>query len=92
MAEPTSRPTWDEYFLAIVEVVSTRSPDPHTKHGCVLVDAGKRVLSTGYNGPVSGLPRDLSSLSARTSTTGSSTRRTTRWPLPGAICVGRRRT
>ena len=53
------RPTWDEYFLAMAEQVSTRSPDPNTKHGCVLVDAGKRVLSTGYNGPVAGLPHEL---------------------------------
>ena len=57
--ETPERPSWDAYFLGIAEVVSTRSPDPHTKHGCVLVDAGKRVLSTGYNGPVSGLPNEL---------------------------------
>jgi dCMP deaminase len=25
----------------------------------VIVDQGKRVLSTGYNGPVSGLPNDM---------------------------------
>jgi dCMP deaminase len=55
----SSRPSWDHYFLTLAEQISTRSPDPHTKHGCVLVDAGKRVLSTGYNGPVSGLPNDL---------------------------------
>lgn len=54
-----TRPTWDEYFLAIAEQVSRRSPDPNTKHGCVLVDQGRRVLSTGYNGPVSGLPHEL---------------------------------
>lgn len=53
------RPSWDEYFLAIAEQVSRRSPDPNTKHGCVLVDVGRRVLSTGYNGPVSGLPHGL---------------------------------
>jgi len=53
------RPDWDEYFLAIAEQVSRRSPDPNTKHGCVLVDTGKRVISTGYNGPVAGLPNDL---------------------------------
>ena len=56
---PTRRPSWDEYFLAIAEEVSRRSPDPNTKHGCVLVDEGNRVLSTGYNGPVSGLSHDL---------------------------------
>jgi len=55
----TPRPSWDNYFLAIAEQVSARSPDPNTKHGCVLVDTNKRILSTGYNGPVSGLPHHL---------------------------------
>ena len=53
------RPSWDEYFLQMAEVVSQRSPDPNTKHGCILVDADRRVISTGYNGPVSGLPHHL---------------------------------
>lgn len=53
------RPTWDEYFLTIAEQVSRRSPDQHTKHGCVLVDKDHRVISTGYNGPVSGLPNEM---------------------------------
>ncbi len=59
--QPTSdeRPNWDQYFLDLAEQVSRRSPDPNTKHGCVLVDSGRRVLSTGYNGPLSGLPHDL---------------------------------
>jgi len=56
---PDDRPSWDQYFLGVAEQVSLRSPDPHTKHGCVLVDSGRRVLSTGYNGPVSGLPHEL---------------------------------
>ncbi len=53
------RPTWDEYFLTLAEQVSRRSPDPSTKHGCVLVDSDHRVISTGYNGPVSGLPNEM---------------------------------
>src|SRR5512146_3414705 len=53
------RPGWDEYFLDLAEQVSRRSPDPSTKHGCVLVDRDRRVVSTGYNGPVAGLPNDL---------------------------------
>lgn len=57
--ETARRPSWDEYFLGIAEQVSLRSPDPNTRHGCVIVDQGKRVLSTGYNGPVSGLPNDM---------------------------------
>ena len=50
---------WDDYFLDIAETVSTRSPDPNTKHGCVIVDKNNRVLSTGYNGPIQGLPNDM---------------------------------
>ncbi|MHC4414044.1 MAG: deoxycytidylate deaminase [Planctomycetota bacterium] len=53
------RPSWDEYFMALADQVSRRSPDPSTQHGCVLVDSDNRVISTGYNGPVTGLPNDL---------------------------------
>ena len=53
------RPAWDDYFLVLAEQVSRRSPDQHTKHGCVLVDQDRRVISTGYNGPVSGVPNEL---------------------------------
>jgi len=56
---PPSRPSWDQYFLHLAREIATRSPDPNTKHGCVLVDRDKRVISTGYNGPVSGLPNQL---------------------------------
>ena len=59
MTTPSPRPSWDEYFLVLAEQVSKRSPDPSTKHGCVLVDRDKRVVSTGYNGPVSGLPNEM---------------------------------
>jgi dCMP deaminase len=58
-SETAPRPSWDEYFLVLAEQVSRRSPDPSTKHGCVLVDQDKRVISTGYNGPISGLPNDM---------------------------------
>ena len=57
--ESTPRPPWDLYFLQLARQVATRSPDPNTKHGCVLVDPGKRIISTGYNGPVSGLPNEI---------------------------------
>jgi len=53
------RPSWDRYFLDLAEQVSVRSPDPNTKHGCVIVDSDKRVISTGYNGPVAGLPNSI---------------------------------
>ena len=54
-----ARPSWDEYFLTLAEQVSRRSPDPNTKHGCILVDRDNRVISTGYNGPVGGLPNQV---------------------------------
>jgi len=49
------RPDWDTYFLRIADVVATRSPDRGTQHGCVIVDSDRRIVSTGYNGPVAGL-------------------------------------
>lgn len=43
------RPSWDEYFLKMCELVSTRSHDIHTQHGCVLT-LDNRIIGTGYNG------------------------------------------
>ena len=48
------RPSWDEYFMSIAEMVSTRSTCLRRKVGAVLVK-DKRIISTGYNGPPSGL-------------------------------------
>jgi len=59
MTSAENRPSWDDYFLKIAEEVSRRSPDPSTKHGCVLVDSDRRVVSTGYNGPVAGLTNEI---------------------------------
>jgi dCMP deaminase len=44
------RPSWDEYFLAIADVVARRSHDPETQVGVVVVDSNRRVIATGYNG------------------------------------------
>lgn len=48
------RPTWCEYFLDMAEFVSQRSTCDRRKVGAVLV-RGRKVLTTGYNGPPSGL-------------------------------------
>lgn len=50
MIEPRDVISWDDYFISLCRVVSTRSKDPSTQHGAVLVDEHKRVISTGYNG------------------------------------------
>ncbi len=43
---------WDDYFLSMAFFVSRRSFDPNTKCGCIIVSEDKRILSSGYNGPV----------------------------------------
>lgn len=45
-----SRPSWDEYFMQITELVSTRATCLRRKVGAVIT-RNKRILTTGYNGP-----------------------------------------
>ena len=42
--------SWDEYFMGVALLASQRSKDPSTQVGACIVDGGKRILSTGYNG------------------------------------------
>src|SRR6056297_3244894 len=48
------RPGWDEYFLQIAHLVSSRSTCMRRQVGAVLVHQ-KHVLATGYNGVPSGI-------------------------------------
>ncbi len=48
------RPSWDEYFMEITELVAKRSTCLRRKVGAVVVK-DKRILTTGYNGPPAGL-------------------------------------
>lgn len=48
------RPSWDEYFLEMANLVSKRSTCLRRSVGAVLVRE-KRILATGYNGAPSGL-------------------------------------
>lgn len=45
-----NRPSWTNYFLGLAKVVSQRSHDIHTQHGCVITDRQNRILGVGYNG------------------------------------------
>ncbi|MDP2913414.1 MAG: cytidine/deoxycytidylate deaminase family protein [Candidatus Omnitrophota bacterium] len=45
----TKRPSWDEYFMGIAELVSKRSTCLRRNVGAVLVK-DRRILATGYNG------------------------------------------
>ncbi len=43
------RPAWDDYFMAIARIVSTRATCDRLHNGAVLVKEN-RIVSTGYNG------------------------------------------
>ncbi|MCI0469319.1 MAG: hypothetical protein L0Y62_04550, partial [Nitrospirae bacterium] len=45
----TGRPSWDEYFLEIAKVVSSRSTCLRRRYGAVIVKDSV-IISTGYNG------------------------------------------
>jgi dCMP deaminase len=53
------RPSWTDYFLGLAKVVSQRSHDMQTQHGCVITDSRDRILGVGYNGFPRGLDDDL---------------------------------
>jgi len=49
-----NRPTWDEYFLEVANLVAKRATCLRRRVGAVIVK-DKRILATGYNGAPSGL-------------------------------------
>lgn len=46
---------WTDYFMEMAQLVATKSKDPSTKVGCVVITDDKVVAATGYNG----LPRGV---------------------------------
>lgn len=55
----SSRPSWDEYFMATAVLISTRSPCERLHVGCVIVSGGdrkNRIVAAGYNGFLPGTP------------------------------------
>lgn len=46
---------WNDYFLEMAHLVASKSKDPNTKVGCVIITEDKVVAATGYNG----LPRGV---------------------------------
>lgn len=55
MPEPYIRPKWDNYFMDIMQAVSTRATCDRGRSGCVIV-RDKHILTTGYVGSPPGLP------------------------------------
>ena len=52
-----NRLEWDEYFMSLAFLASCRSPCNRLHVGCVIVK-DNRVISTGYNGFISGAPHE----------------------------------
>lgn len=52
------RPSWDEYFMDIAELVKTRSTCVRRQVGAIIVK-DKQILTTGYNGAPKGLKHCL---------------------------------
>lgn len=50
-----NRPSWDEYFLEIVDTVAKRATCDRGRSGCAIVK-DKQILVTGYVGSPNGLP------------------------------------
>lgn len=50
-----TRPSWDEYFMSIAELVGSRATCDRGRSGCITV-RDNRILTTGYVGAPSGLP------------------------------------
>jgi dCMP deaminase len=42
--------SWRTHFLELAILISTRSKDPSTKVGALIVDSERRMLGSGYNG------------------------------------------
>ncbi len=55
MTVPAERESWDDYFLKIARVVSSRATCPRAMVGAIIV-RDKRIVATGYNGSLSGEP------------------------------------
>jgi len=55
MNEAHKRPSWDEYFLQLAEMVGTRGTCDRGYAGAVIAK-DKRILTTGYVGSPIGLP------------------------------------
>lgn len=55
--EQEHRPSWNEYFMAVCNLISKRSSCGRLHVGCVLVK-DNRIVATGYNGHLPGAPHD----------------------------------
>jgi dCMP deaminase len=53
-----TRPSWEEYALALAEAARARSEDPYVQVGAAILGPDNEVLATGYNGAPAGVEMD----------------------------------
>ena len=57
-----NRPSWDQIWMSMAEIIAQRSHHPTFKVGAIIVtDDNTQVLSVGYNGNAAGLPNNMDS-------------------------------
>ena len=57
LSHTNERLDWDEYFISLALLISNRSSCNRLRVGCILVN-DRRVISSGYNGFLPGLPHE----------------------------------
>lgn len=55
MSEAYRRPSWDEYFMEVMQAISKRATCDRGRSGCVIARRNQ-ILVTGYVGSPAGLP------------------------------------
>lgn len=67
MADAAAKREWDEFFIGMAKYIATRSKDPSTQVGAVIVHTdGKTIASMGYNGFPRGMSDDPALYADRT--------------------------
>jgi dCMP deaminase len=51
--------TWKDYFLNMVNYIASKSKDPSTKVGAIIVGEDNEIRSTGFNGLPRGMKDDI---------------------------------
>lgn len=52
-------PSWQKYFIEMARLAASKSKDPSTKVGCVIVGPDMEVRATGFNGFARGVSDDV---------------------------------
>lgn len=67
------RPNWDEYFMSMAVLASTRASCQHVRAGAVIV-LDKRIIGTGYNGAPVGVKENCLGIGCNKENQGTSYR------------------